>query len=228
MNSFLQKIFFNPKKPQNKFRKSFSQDGEDMILSSLFDDLGGRKKGFYIDIGALHPFRFSNTAHFYDIGWNGINIEPTPTAIKVFNRYRKRDINLNFGIADKEGSLVFYCFDEPALNSFSKEISLERNETTHYKIIDTIKIPVFPLHQILHKYLPQGVHIDFLNIDVEGLDIAVLQSNDWDKYIPEFILIEDIINVENLTTSNVYNFLIIKGYALKAKTERTMIFHYAK
>ena len=224
MNSFIQKLFFNPKKPQNKFRKSYSQDGEDMILCSLFDDIGERKNGFYIDIGALHPFRFSNTAYFYDLGWNGINIEPTPTAIEEFENYRKRDINLNIGIANAQGELAFYCFDEPALNSFSKEISLERNDSTRYKIINTINIPVFPLHMILDKYLLKNTKIDFLNIDVEGLDMAVLQSNDWNKYIPEFILVEDIIDIENLKNSNVYNFLKNKGYALKAKTERTLIF----
>jgi hypothetical protein len=43
---------------------------------------------------------------------------------------------------------------------------------------------------LLDKYLPRGQHIDFISIDCEGLDLSILQSNDWSKYRPDFILIE--------------------------------------
>jgi hypothetical protein len=74
---------------------SYSQDGEDMVLKVFFYENKRKYEGFYIDVGAHHPFRFSNTAFFYQKGWRGINIEPTPDLIKKFKRYRKRDINLN-------------------------------------------------------------------------------------------------------------------------------------
>ena len=38
--------------------KCYSQEGEDMILRRIFE---GHKNGFYIDVGAHHPRRFSNT-----------------------------------------------------------------------------------------------------------------------------------------------------------------------
>ena len=77
---------------------SYSQEGEDMVLRSFFE---GKKnyKGFYIDVGAHHPYRYSNTLYFYKKGWCGINIEPTPGAIKTFNFFRRRYININFGIS---------------------------------------------------------------------------------------------------------------------------------
>ena len=50
--------------------KSYSQEGEDIILRNLF---GNRKDGFYVDVGAHHPMRFSNTYFFYKLGWNGCN-----------------------------------------------------------------------------------------------------------------------------------------------------------
>jgi hypothetical protein len=77
-----------------------------------------KTKGFYIDVGAHHPFRFSNTALFYKKGWQGINIEPDPSLIKNFNKYRTRDINLNFGVANEEKDLNFFIFNEPAFNTF--------------------------------------------------------------------------------------------------------------
>jgi FkbM family methyltransferase len=205
---------------------SYSQEGEDMVLNSFFE---GRKKykGFYIDVGAHHPYRFSNTLFFYKKGWKGINIEPTPNAIKAFNIFRRRDVNLNIGISSKKGKLLFYCFNEPALNGFSKELSLERNNTsTKYKIIKEIEIETLPLSEVLDKYVPEEQKIDFLTIDVEGFDLQVLQSNNWLKYKPSFILVEDRIDFNNLTNSEVYGYLEKQGYQLVAKTLRTLFFKY--
>ncbi|MFC3561739.1 FkbM family methyltransferase [Pedobacter jamesrossensis] len=224
---FFKNLFNNYKKESIKyFKTSYAQDGEDVLLSSLFDDMGGRGKGFYIDIGAHHPFKYSNTAHFYEMGWRGINIEPMPNAIDLFEKYRKHDTNLNIGIGEKNDKLTFYCFDEPALNSFSKELSEERNNTTKYKIEETKEIFVYPLAEILDKHIEPGQHIDFMSVDVEGLDLQVLKSNNWDKYKPEFILAEDIIDFFDLKKSEVYNFLIDKNYKMVAKTQRTMIFKF--
>lgn len=205
------------------FHRSYSQEGEDMVLRGFYADRKGYK-GFYVDVGALHPYRFSNTLYFYKKGWRGINIEPTPNAMKLFRIFRKRDINLNAGISETKGKLKFYCFDDPALNSFSEEISLERDRTTKYKILQTIDIETSRLSDILDKHLPVDKKIDFLNIDAEGLDLMVLKSNNWEKYRPEYILVEDFINLEKINDSPTYNFLSNKGYTLLAKTSRTSIF----
>lgn len=205
------------------FHRSYSQEGEDMVLRGFYE---GRKgyKGFYVDVGALHPYRFSNTLYFYKKGWRGINIEPTPGAMKLFRLFRKRDINLNLGISEAKGKLKFYCFDDPALNSFSDEVSLDRANTTKYKIIKTIDVETLKLADALDKYLPEHTKIDFLTIDAEGLDLTVLQSNNWEKYRPEYILVEDFINLEKINDSSTYNFLSSLDYTLLAKTGRTSIF----
>lgn len=207
-----------------QFKKSYSQEGEDMVLQSFYE---GRKKykGYYVDIGAHHPYRFSNTLYFYKKGWQGINVEPTPSAIKLFKFFRSRDINLNIGISGKKDKLKFYCFNEPALNGFSKELSEERNNTSKkYKIIKELEIDTYPLAEVLDKYLPEGQQIDFFTIDVEGLDMQVLLSNNWTKYKPLHILVEDQLDFANLASSEVYTFLEKQGYQLVAKTLRTLFF----
>lgn len=225
----LKKIFNKKENSEIKhFKKSYAQDGEDVLLSSLFEDMGGRGKGFFIDIGAHHPFKYSNTAHFYENGWTGINIEPTPNAIALFEKYRKNDINLNIAIGEKQDQLKFYCFDEPALNSFSKELSEKRHNTTKYKIKETKNIFIYPLAEVLDKHIRSGQYIDFMSVDVEGLDLQVLKSNNWEKYRPEFVLAEDIIDFADLQKSEVYSFLKDKNYELVAKTQRTMIFQTIK
>lgn len=206
------------------YSKSYSQDGEDMILKAIYE----HKKeynGFFVDVGAHHPVRYSNTNYFYKRGWKGINIEPTPSAIGAFNTFRKRDVNLNIGIGPEKTKLKFYCFNEPALNSFSEEVSkrIDR-ESVKYKIIKELDIDVFPLSDVFDKYLPENTPIDFLSIDVEGLDYQVLLSNNWEKYKPAVILIEENVDVDKLKDSPIYAFLKGKGYSFFAKTLRTCIY----
>jgi hypothetical protein len=85
----------------------YGESGEDVLLNSFC-----HKKGFYIDIGAYHPARASNTYLFYKKGWRGINIDANPYSIKLFNKMRKRDININAGISDKNTVLNYFCFSK--------------------------------------------------------------------------------------------------------------------
>src|SRR5829696_7661265 len=78
-------------------RKSYSQEGEDLILERIFLE---QKKGFYVDVGAHHPKRFSNTFLFYKLGWFGINIDAMPGSMSAFESARPRDINLEVAIAE--------------------------------------------------------------------------------------------------------------------------------
>lgn len=76
--------------------KSYAQQGEDLILREM---LAYAQSGFYVDVGAHHPFRFSNTYLFYKQGWRGINIDAMPGSMKLFDRFRPRDINIQCGVA---------------------------------------------------------------------------------------------------------------------------------
>lgn len=207
-----------------RHKKSYAQDGEDVVLLSFYE--GQKKyKGFFVDVGAHHPVRFSNTWLFYKRGWRGINIDPTPGSMRSFNLLRRRDTNLEVGISTQPQNLTFYCFNEPALNTFNPDLAQERNTGKPYKIINKINVPVDSLRNILDQYLPEGQNIDFLTIDVEGLDLEVLKSNDWEKYRPRFILVEDdSFNVKSLDQSLIYEYLSEKDYNLIAILKRTIIF----
>lgn len=207
-------------------KNAYAQDGEDMIIASFFE---GKKdyKGFYIDIGAHHPFRFSNTAFFYKKGWRGINIEPTPHLFKSFLKYRKKDINLNLGIGKGE-KMTFYVFNEGALNTFDQELAKSRDNdpSNNYKIVRTIEIQTKTITEIFEKFINPDQKIDFLTIDVEGLDFDVLKTNDWTKYIPKFILIECDLSISEIHKDPIFNYLSEKGYEMVARTKRTSIFQF--
>jgi hypothetical protein len=121
--------------------------------------------------------------------------------------------------------MLFYCFNEPALNTFDAELAQMRNTGKPYKIIDKITVPILPLSVILDRHLPAGQQIDFFSIDVEGLDLAVLKSNDWARFTPTFLLVEDTnFEIGNLKNSEVFNFLDQVGYEIKAVLQRTIIY----
>jgi len=211
---------------QYAFHKiSWSQDGEDMLVAELFD---GRLKGFYVDVGAHHPQRFSNTYYFYLLRrWKGINIDAMPGSMDIFNVLRPRDINLEIPISDKSEVLTYYQFNEPGLNSFCLPVSEELATTrSKYKIVAETQLQTQTLAEVLDKHLPPEQNIDLLNIDVEGLDYQVLISNNWDKYKPKVILIEDLelTALKNMHHSKICLFLEARGYILFAKTMRTLIF----
>jgi len=203
--------------------KSYSQEGEDMILRRIFE---GARKGFYVDIGAHHPKRFSNTYYFYKQGWRGINIDATPDSMKAFDKSRPADINIEAPVSSKKQNLTFYMFDEPALNGFSKQLSEQRSTNGQaYKIIRTIDIETVTLSEILSKHLPKGQLIDFMSIDVEGLDYDVLLSNDWSRFRPKIILVE-IPNrsLEDLFKHEITKLLNSEGYVITSKTMYTVFF----
>lgn len=201
---------------------AYSQDGEDMVLRRLFER---QASGFYVDIGAHHPFRFSNTCYFYRRGWRGLNIDPNPDAIKAFLRNRPSDINVCVGISDAPGDIAFHFFNEPALNTFDVELAAERIRIPGYCLLETRSVPVRRLDDVLTEFLPRDQKIDFLSIDVEGMDLSVLRSNDWSRFRPRLLLVEaherTVLAIEN---DPINVFAVAAGYQLIAKTLNTLIF----
>lgn len=206
-----------------RYKKSYSQDGEDIALDSFYENIKNHI-GFYVDIGAHHPVRFSNTYSFYKKGWSGINIDPTPGSMKYFNLLRKRDINLEIGIGERSGNFQFYCFNEPALNTFDPILANERNHGA-YHIKKIIQVPIKPLGEVLQEYLKYNQHIDFFSIDVEGLDLQVLKSNDWNKFKPDYVMVEDIgFLIDKSESSEISEYLTSLGYRICAILKRTIIY----
>jgi hypothetical protein len=54
-----------------------------------------------------------------------------------------------------------------------------------------MRIPIIPLKKILEKHAGQK-EIDILSVDTEGYDLEVLESNDWQKFRPRFLIIETL------------------------------------
>jgi FkbM family methyltransferase len=201
---------------------SYAQEGEDRVLLRLLE---GRAGGFYVDVGAHHPSRFSNTRLFYERGWHGINIEPSPTAIAAFAAARPRDLNLQLGVAEQAGELIYYVFNDPALNTFDAALKREREAQTTYRVVGTRKVAVERLDAVLERHLPPGQAIDFLSVDVEGYDLQVLRSSDWARFRPGVVLVEALdLRLEQAAQHPIHAFMSGVRYELVAKTLNTLFY----
>jgi FkbM family methyltransferase len=203
-------------------KRSYSQEGEDLVVDRL---LSSKKGGFYVEVGAHHPFRFSNTYFFYKRGWTGICIDPLPGTKKAFNKSRPKDIFLQLGISMNSGLLNYFMFNEPALNTFNKCLAEQRNGKEGYRLIKTMYIETKPLTEILRDYKISKEGIDLLSIDVEGMDLEVLSSIDLGKYAPKIIIVECLdFDLNDIKSDSIFSLLTKRGYIFYAKTGNSIIF----
>lgn len=201
---------------------SWSQDGEDILLESIFSSkINSGYKGIYVDIGAHHPFRFSNTYWAYKIGWRGVNIEPDKELFSKLVEFRTEDINVNVGIANMKGIKKYYVYEEKACNTFDEEIY--KNVLKPKEIED---IPVEKLKDILQAN--NITNIDFMSIDVEGYEMDVIRSNDWKRFRPYILLVEQVSDIVEIMESEIYQYLVECGYCLTDKYNRTAVYRDKK
>lgn len=194
-------------------RVSFSQFGEDIFLGNYFY---GKRDGFFVDVGAFHAFRASNTYFLYRLGWRGINIEPNPEGYQSLVRHRKRDINLQLAVSKEEGTATFTV--DGVYSGISDDTHLFATRNARAK---TIQISTRPLRAVLDESVPVGITIDFMSVDCEGHDIVVLNSNDWDRYRPTVVLCEDH---EKVPDSALDRYMLSRGYEFYSRFHLTKIY----
>jgi FkbM family methyltransferase len=202
----------------------YSQEGEDLVAARLLGEKCG--DGFYVDIGAHHPIRHSNTYLFYRRGWRGINVDATPGSMAEFRRLRPRDINIERLVALDPSPRHFYIFNEPALNTASGNLARERpSENAQYRIANEVELLPCTLASLLGEFLPKGRTIDLMSVDVEGLDFEVLRSNDWDRYRPTLLMVEVLgTALPDIETHEIVRYLRDRQYRPVAKLYNTVIF----
>jgi FkbM family methyltransferase len=203
---------------------SYAQEGEDMVLRRIFETK--KESGCYVDVGAHHPRRFSNTRYFYSRGWRGINIDPLPGSMHLFELERAGDVNLEVAVGSEAGSMMYYQFNDAAMNTFSRERQELLVAEGKYRLIAKTEVPVLPLRDILSRHLKDR-KIDFLSIDVEGFEVEVLRSSDWEHYRPSVVLMEAIdasLDEVIREPGPAAKFLTSRGYRVFAKTVNTVFF----
>lgn len=208
-------------------RVAYGQNAEDIVLAKFLDDrLKNQPKGFYIDIGAYHPFRYSNTYYFYKKGWKGLNIDADEKAIQLFKLFRRKDINVQALVAKQSKTLSYYVFSDRAFNTCDSQLAKAIIKRKRAQLIEKKQIRSQKLHDVLDKYLEAGQKIDFLSIDVEGMDDQLLQAYDFVNFAPSYLLVEDLDFINNKSNQNskkIARFLKKQGYVFVSQVFNTAI-----
>jgi FkbM family methyltransferase len=170
---------------------SFSQWGEDAVLQHLLlADDPQIARGWYVDCGCHHPQQYSNTMLLHMRGWTGINIDANPEYIRLFNECRPRDINVWSGVGVANEERDFYRFEIGAVSTLSERQAAEWQSRNGWKLRDIVKIQVRTINDLLTTHLPAGQRIDYLNIDIEGLDREVVAQMDFVRFRPRVLSVE--------------------------------------
>jgi FkbM family methyltransferase len=165
---------------------SYAQEGEDLLLARIFLN---QTRGYYIDIGAHHPTRFSNTYWAYRQGWSGLAIDAAPGFGDEFRNVRSRDVAIEVAVSEVRGEQQLFVFDESALNTsnLSRLASVEASSDFSSR---AVSVQALPMGEILDNCVPPGQVIDLMSIDIEGSESVALRGIDWDRYKPRVLVVE--------------------------------------
>jgi FkbM family methyltransferase len=208
-------------------RQSYSQQGEDLIVDSIRSSLG-ISNPTYLDIGAADPIQDSNTYLFYQKGFRGVLVEPNPAFARRLRSERPLDrvLNVGIGVTDQK-DMDYYMIggrDGAYLNTFSKEQAetiVARSEGTR-SIEKVLKMPMVEINQIMKEYFPSAP--TFVSIDVEGLDLAILKTLDFQRFRPAIVCAETLIIGTKRVETGVLELLKGNDYTIRGGTFVNTIF----
>jgi FkbM family methyltransferase len=204
---------------------SYSQCGEDVIVRLILEDLGIDLRS-YLDVGAYLPIAYNNTYLFYSKGARGVLVEPNVDLIPKLKAGRPKDTVLNVGIGvTDQAAADYYCLTLPEWNTFDKdeaERAVGKSEG-RVKIEKVVKMALVPINRIIEGHF-HGKSPDYLSIDVEGMDLPILRTLDFQRFRPRVICTETPSLSTGRMVSETTEFLSGQGYAARAMTYANTIY----
>src|SRR6478672_6676927 len=204
---------------------SYSQAGEDAVMSNLFKDYG-KSNITYLDLGTNHPKTGNNTYKFYLKGFTGVCVEADATLIERIKKARPKDNVIHAGVSVGGATQAdFYIFDKPAYNTFDKSEAENRIAQGVLKLIRIDQVPLITINELIRDNF--NPYPDFISIDIEGLDLDVLKTLDFEKYPVPVICVETCTYSTNHIRpkdNSILEFMRTKNYEVYADTYINTIF----
>jgi FkbM family methyltransferase len=210
---------------------SHAQHGEDLQIAYF---LGNAKRQSYIDVGSLWPQKLSNSYYFYERQGFGLCIDPNPEVAADYARVRPRDTFLNVGISSAPGTLTYNMYENPVFNTFSAEraaLVLKKSRSRGGRgLVDAVDIDVVTLDDAVTR---TGFadrcdgRLDFLTVDVEGLELEVVRGFSFSILRPRLVVLEHIRRRSADVTaehSDLCRAMTDRGYWLAGYTGHDMYF----
>jgi FkbM family methyltransferase len=222
----LRMLFFGGLSPRGALeemramRVSYSQFGEDLVVHNHFGCMG-HTSGRFMDVGAFHPFKLSNTKLLSSFGWRGVNIDCDPEKIARFEKQRPHDHNVCAAVSNTAEELVWLHYAEGTTDRLAARGELNLVSAQGEQPLKSTPVQALTLTQILDASPFRGEHFHYLNIDCEGHDLAVLQGLDFRRYAPDLITIEAL---SETAQASLTSFLEPLGYRLTDSVRLTLFF----
>jgi len=185
---------------------SYAQNFEDVLL---WRALGNIENGSYLDIGAQDPHLHSISLAFYERGWRGIHVEPTPYYAEKLRTARPDETVIQAAVGNGTGLLTLFEFPETGLSTGIADIAKRHSDAGFAG--QAITVPQVSLPSLFDKFADQPIH--WMKVDVEGMEQSVLQSWGVHPARPWIVLVEATLpNSRNQTHETWQNELLDRGY----------------
>ena len=206
---------------------SFSQCQEDVVLEALLRSRlcrRGRPLSSlrYLEIGANHPIQTSNTYLFYArYGARGVLVEANARLLEALGKLRPGDTLVHLAVAPAgTGSVTLHLAEHSELSSvIAGHIGFFGAQG---KIIGEVSVPCTTIDALLAEHFPAGC--DLLTLDIEGLDLAVLESAKLDCHRPQLLMVEHGREFMPGNDERLIAALAVKHYGLVAESPINLIF----
>jgi FkbM family methyltransferase len=166
---------------RRQHQEYFSESFQDRYLNETI--FHGRRGGVFVDIGAFDGVTGSNTLFFEKFrGWTGVSIQSDEHRIAELKEMRSVPC-ANTCIAALDGHAAFYRVRE-GFTQMGGLVATFSPEATEFlaqrSMTDAIILPTRRLDHVLEAH---GLrHIDYLSIDIEGAELSVLSTLDFNRF----------------------------------------------
>ena len=207
-------------------RTQYSQWGEDQFINQFFKD---KIDGIYLDIGCFHPVMYSNTCLLHRKGWRGINIDINPTSIDLFNILRPKDTNLCTTINETKETFEIY-YDDPfsPVNTLDKQF-YENLENKNNKNTKKLFVESKSMQEILN-ISKIDKSIDFINLDVEGMDYKILKNINLKQLKPKLVSIEthNVDGLKSKDCESIVKLMKESSFSIYKRVGPTTLFNFSE
>lgn len=195
----------------------YSQFAEDISIRRCFPI---DYVGFFVDVGCFHPKKYNNTWSLYRRGWRGINIDLDSIKIEGFDIMRPGDVNVSSAVSDKNGSTTYHSNGFYSLtSSMDDEFASQRSGYIEREV------QCARLSDLIDQTKYKDREIDLLSVDAEGHDLLVLESLDFERYVPKLIAVEMHKRLfSEIVETDLFRFLNEKEYDLVGWCGPTLLF----
>ena len=185
----------------------FASSGEDAVLCNIFRERGILLKDVkYLEIGTNDPIAGNNSFFLYQAGARGVLVDPMPIVSEAVALYRPEDRMMQLAVTGntEKDSATFYISNTLGSSSLHEDFQTEfigENRT----VVDSFIVPLLGVNALLERI---GFMPDFMQVDAEGEDEAIVRAIDFTKYRPKVLMVE----IDHCSEKQMVNFMMEKKY----------------